>query len=51
MKLQNQQFKELKELQDKQNKLFTAKIEAKLDDYLRDENDETFFDDEIISRK
>ena len=41
----------IKELQDKQHKQFAAKIEPKLDAYLRDENDETFFDDENVSRK
>ena len=40
----------IKELQDEQNKQSTAKIEPKLDAYLRDENDKTFFDDENVSR-
>ena len=39
-----------KELQDEQNKQSAAKIEPKLDAYLRDENDKTFFDDENVSR-
>ena len=40
----------IKELQDEQNKQSTAKIEPKLDAYLRDKNDKTFFDDENVSR-
>ena len=41
----------IKELQDEQNKQSAAKIELKLDANFRDENDETFFDDENVSRK
>ena len=44
-------LEKIKELQDKQNKQFAAKIEPKLDAYLRDENDETFFDGENVSRE
>ena len=35
----------IKELQDEQNKQSAAKIEQKLDVYLRNENDKTFLDD------
>ena len=41
----------IKELQDEQNKQSAVKIELKLDTNFRDENDETFFDDENVSRK
>ena len=52
MKLQNQQFqKKIKQLHDEKNKQFAAKIEPKLDAYIRDGNDETFFDHENVSRK
>ena len=35
----------IKEMQDEQNKQSAAKIEQKLDVYLRNENDKTFLDD------
>ena len=41
----------IKEQQDEQNKQSAVKIELKLDANFRDENDETFFDDENVSRK
>ena len=41
----------IKELQDKQHKQSAAKIKPKLDAYLGDENDKTFFDDKNISCK
>ena len=41
----------IKELEHKQNKQSTAKIEPKLDVNLRNENDKTFFDDGNVSRK
>ena len=40
----------IKELQDEQNKQSAVKIELKLDANFLDENDETFFDDENVSR-
>ena len=41
----------IKQLQDEKNKQFAAKIEPKLDAYIRDGNDETFFDYENVSCK
>ena len=49
--LESTTSEKIKELQDEQNRKFPAKIELKLDAYLRDENDKTFFDDENVSRK
>ena len=49
--LESTTSEKIKELQDEQNRQFPAKIELKLDAYLRDENDKTFFDDENVSRK